>query len=194
MESAVAYKEQVLLPLGRKVPRGRSRWYMAACPVGSEQSTCDKLRACVSADVLYDAFVPRAERIGKFSGVWVTRVVDLFRGYFVVVSSDSYGLAKQLGRLTFPVWLCGAVGRGFAPIDREAQTFLEQSMDMDHVVRCSEAVIVGDELRVYDGPLVGQEARITKLDRQKSFARVRVGGVADKPFTLSLPLAVPVRR
>lgn len=181
------------LPLGRRSPRGRLRWYLVACPEGHEQDSCDRVRAIVPTDLLEDAFVPRAERWGKFAAGWSVRTVELFKGYFVVATKDATGLSRALERLTFPVRMAGAVGRGYAPIATEAQEFLSSSMDDSHVIRTSEAEIVAGKLRVYEGPLVGQERRVAKVNRHKRLASVRVCGEGDD-FSVLLPLGVPVRR
>lgn len=186
---------QTALPLGRKVPRGNLRWYLATCPEGSEQSTCNKLLRAVSREFLEDAFVLCRERTGKFKGVWVTDVVNMFKGYFVVVTRDVLGLAKAVGRLTFPVHLAGSAQSGYAPVGRDTQSFLESTMDERHVVCMSQGEFVSDALHVTGGPLVGQESRVVKVVRKKAFAQVRVGGGRGEDATLlTMPLAILARR
>ncbi|MEE0026058.1 MAG: hypothetical protein U0J70_00605, partial [Atopobiaceae bacterium] len=145
--------EQEALPLGRCVPRGRVRWYLARCPKGQERSTCNKVRQCVSPELLEDAFVPRTERIKKVHGEWTRPVRDLFEGHFIVATKDAPALGHALAKLTFPVQLVGAIGHGFAPVDKDAQAFLESCMDGSHTIRSSEGEIVSDKLRVTIGPL-----------------------------------------
>lgn len=194
--SELATREgQVALPLGRKVPRGRLRWYLAACPVGREEATCRLVKKAVSNELLQDAFVPRREWMKKFHGTWVVQKRDLFTGYFIVVTDDAKELSSAFSKLSFPVYMSGAVGRGFAPIDKDVQAFLELCMDEDHIIRKSEAEIVSDELHVLWGPLKGHESRVLSYNRSHLFARVRMGsGRGSDDFTLAFPLAIPVRR
>lgn len=186
-----------MLPLGRKSPKGTLRWYLAACPPGREQATCEKTLAIIPSELLEEAFVPRMEMQKKFHGEWRTFVTSLLRvdGYFIVVTKDASGLSRALAKLTFPVQLVGAVGRGYAPISKDAQTFLGEAMDSSHIVRLSWGEIVDDELHVTSGPLLACEPRITRINRRKSLALVRLeGDSTGEEFTILMPLAIPTRR
>ena len=182
------------LPLGRRSPRGRLRWYLVACPEGKEVISCEKVKQIIPADILEDVFVPRKERQFKYHGEWRTEVVDFFRGYFVAATKDAPALSRALTKLTFPVHMVGAVGRGYQPISEDAQKLLEQTMDKSHIVRLSWGEIVSDALQVQGGPLKGLEDRIPKFVRGKSFAFVRVGEGDGATATLTMPLAILARR
>lgn len=186
-----------VLPLDRKSRKGTLRWYLAACPAGREQATCEKILAIISDELLEEAFVPRTERQKKLHGEWRTTVTSLLRvdGYFIVATRDATELSRHLAKLTFPVQLAGAVGRGYAPISKDAQVFLEETMDASHVVRLSWGEIVDDELHVLRGPLVGCEPRIVRANRRKALALVRLeGDSTGEEFTILMPLAIPNRR
>lgn len=194
-EQDVTYEQQGgVLPFGRRVPRGRLRWYLVACPMGKEQRTCDMVRKIVPQNVLEDAFVPRKERQIKFRGAWKTDVVDFFDGYFISVTRDAPALSQAFAKLSFPVHMVGAVGRGYQPISEDAQRLLEQTMDAHHVVRLSRGEVVSDALHVQDGPLVGKEERISKFIRRKAYAFVRVGERDGAYAMLNMPLAILARK
>ncbi len=182
------------LPLGRRSPRGKLRWYLVACPEGREEATCQKVRRIVSAELLEDAFVLRKERQRKFHGEWVTDVVDMFPGFFVATTKDAPGLSRALTKLSFPVRMAGAVGRGYQPVSEDAQRLLEQTMDAEHVVRLSWGEVISDALHVQGGPLMGRESRVARFVRRKSFALVRVGEGDGATSMLSMPLAIVARR
>ena len=65
-------------------------------------------------------------------------------------------------------------------------------MDADHVVRNSVAKIEHGELHIEQGPLVGHERSVRKIDRRKRWCVVDAGA-ADAPFREVLPLDVPVK-
>lgn len=182
------------LPLGRRSPRGRLRWYLVACPEGQEAATCEKIRHIIPADVLKDTFVPRKENSFKLHGEWRTEVIDFFKGYFVAVTDDAPALSRALTKLSFPARMVGAVGRGYQPISEDAQRLLEQTMDGNHVVRLSWGEIVADQLRVERGPLVGKESRVSRYNRRRAWAFVRVGESDGGAATLNMPLAIVARR
>ena len=151
------------LPCGRRVPKGRVRWYLLKVREGSEASTCAKLLRAVPRDVLIDCFPLRKERWFKRAGVWELQHVTAYRGYAFAVSA-------------------------LAP---DAQEWFERCMDEGHVLRSSTAVIVDGVLHVQEGPLVGQEQRIRKVDRHRRRCEVSLGW--DGAFTEQMPLDVPFK-
>jgi len=179
------------MPVGRRTPRGKRRWYLVHAP-GREQSTCNKVKRLISPDLLEDAFVMRRERVKKYHGEWVTSTVPMYPEYFFVVTRDVNALDKELAKLSFPAHICKGEGRFYAPMAEEAQAWYEQMMDATHTIRTSTAVIVDGELQIQKGPMVGQESRVTKIMRQRSVCTVAVseGGSG---FTECVPFVVPFR-
>lgn len=175
---------------GCNAVRGRPRWFLVRAPEGREAATCERVRSIVPRDLAEDAFVARKERWFKRGGAWRLEPVQMHEGYFFVASRDGRALARELSRLSFPVEMAGASGADPAPLPAEAQSWLEAAMDSGHVLRNSIAVIEGGQLRVQSGPLVGQERRVTKVDRHHRCCTVRVGG-ADGGFDELLPMEVP---
>lgn len=176
------------MPVGRRSPRGRRRWYPVWAP-GREQATCDRLRAVLPEDLLTDAFVLRREQWRKRHGVWEKRVVPLWEGYLFVSTPDVAGLDKAMAKLSFPAQVAKGEGH-YAPLEDAAQAWYERVCDASHVIRSSTGVIVGGELDIREGPLVGQEDRVAKIDRHKAVCWVSVGDSRDG-FHERAPLVVP---
>ncbi len=172
------------LPFGRRTPKGRERWYLLRVPEGREAATCAELKRLVPGDLLKDAFALRKERWFKRAGEWSLVPVDMYRGYAFAVSPDAAGLARALTRLTLPAALVGTGSRSWAPLADEVASWYASVADEGHVIRSSTAVIVDGVLHVTEGPLVGQEARISKVDRHRRRCQVRVtdgdGGFAEQ--------------
>lgn len=180
------------LPMGRRSPRGRERWYLLRISEGREASICAELRRLLPESVLADAFVLRKERWMKRGGTWFLEPVNMYRGYAFAISSDAAGLAKSLARLTLPVELVGTETRSWAPLADEAAAWYAAAMDASHVIRSSTAVIADGVLHVQSGPLVGQESRISKVDRHRRRCQVLVGD-GDAAFTEQAPIDVPFK-
>ena len=180
------------LPMGRRTPQGRERWYLLRMPEGREASICVELKRLLPESVLTDAFVLRKERWMKRAGVWFLEPVNMYRGYVFAISSDAAGLAKELSRLTLPVELVGTDTRSWAPLSDEAAAWYASVTDDRHVIRNSTAVIVDGVLHVQSGPLVGQEPRISKVDRHRRRCQVLVGE-GDTAFTEQAPIDVPFK-
>ena len=179
------------MPVGRRTPRGKRRWYLVHAP-GREQATCDKVRKLIPHELLEDAFVMRRERVKKYHGEWVTSTTLMYPEYFFVVTRDVNALDKALSKLSFPARVCKGENRFYAPLSSEAQAWYEQMMDATHTIRTSTAVIVDGELQIQEGPMVGQEARVTRIMRQKSVCTVAVGE-GGSAFTECVPFVVPFK-
>ena len=108
-------------------------------------------------------------------------------------SGDAAALVDALRTLSFRVEPAGLEGRGVVPLDDGVRAWLEASADPTWCVRSSVAEIVGGELRVTSGPLVGQEARVLKVDRHKRTALVAMGDGPKAPVE-ALAIDVPVKR
>lgn len=161
-------------------------------PEGREATLCAELKKLVPQSLLSDAFVLRRERWMKRGGVWFLEPVNMYRGYAFAVSPDVAGLAKAISRLTLPVELVGTETHGWAPLSDEASVWYASAMDASHVIRSSTAVIVDGALRVQSGPLVGQELRISKIDRHRKCCQVIVGD-GDTSFIERVPIDVPLK-
>ncbi len=176
------------VPIGRRSPRGSRRWYLVHAP-GRERATCERLLRLVPRELLEDAFVMRKERWRKYRGEWRLYPVPMYHGYLFVVTEDAVALDRELAGLTFPARIARTDGRHLAPLSRAAQGWYEGVLDAQRVIRSSTAVIEGGELRVRSGPLVGQEARVVKVDRHRRHCLVEV----DEGFAECVPLDVPFK-
>ncbi|WP_165062523.1 hypothetical protein [Adlercreutzia sp. ZJ154] len=172
--------------------RGRARWYLVHVPEGLEASTCEKVRGVVAPELLDDAFVICKERWFKRGGVWRLESSPIYSGYFFAVSRDGRALARSLSRLSFPAEVAGARSMRPTPLSIEAQAWFESALDDKRILRNSTAVIANGQLRVQSGPLVGQEARVSKIDRHKRCCVVRVGD-GGRGFTEFMPMEVPFK-
>ncbi|MBM6775474.1 transcription termination/antitermination NusG family protein [Olsenella profusa] len=180
------------LPLGRRSPRGRLRWYLLSVPAGRERSTCEKLLRLVPGDLLEDAFVPARERWMKRADGWRIETVNMYPGYAFACSRDAAGLAKTLSHLTVPATLVGTTERSWMPLADEAAQWFSQVMDGSHVIRGSMGEIVDGTLHVWRGPLVNQEARVRKIDRYRRSCIVSVCDTGGG-FTERVALEVPTK-
>ena len=86
------------LPCGRRVPKGRVRWYPLKVREGSEGSTCERLLRLVPRDVLMDCFPLVKERWLKRAGAWSCSG-RLPTGTRDLVSGDPAGLYKALAKV-----------------------------------------------------------------------------------------------
>ena len=196
MGSTLLEREHVArmpLPCGRRSPRGRSRWYVLHVSQGTEAPTAEKLNRILGGTCLTRAFALRKECWMKRQGNWFLVTKPMWPQYLFAESGDAAALVDALRTLSFRVEPAGLEGRGVAPLDDGVRAWLEASADSTWCVRSSVAEIVGGELRVTSGPLVGQEARVLKVDRHKRTALVAMGDGPKAPVEV-LAIDVPVKR
>ena len=179
------------IPLGRRTPRGKRRWYVVHAP-GCEQATCNKLKQLLPKNLLEDAFVLKKEYVRKRHGVWETLTFPLYNDYVFVVTRDVHALDKALAKLPINVRISKDNNNFYMPLAEEVQAWFEQMMDASHTIRTSTAYITNGELQITDGPLKGQEAAVTKVTRKRCTCDVAVfDGVGD--FNVSVPLVIPFK-
>lgn len=177
------------LPCGRRVPKGRERWYLLKVREGSEAAACARLLRLVPRELLTDCFCVMKERWFTRAGRSELQEAPAYRGYAFAVTPDPGALAKALQALPVRAELVGTEGRMWAPLDREAQRWYECCMDGSHVLRGSTAAIVDGALHVTEGPLVGQEAAVRRVDRHRRVCEVEVC----PGFTERMPIDVPFK-
>lgn len=169
---------------------GRVRWYLVHTPNGKERETCEKVRRIIPHELMQDAFVMQKEFWFKRDGVWSLQTKPMYKEYFFVATRDAALLDKALAQLSFGCRIAGSKERAYAPMPDDAQDWYRSVLDDDGVVRNSVARIEDGVLHIEQGPLVGQEARVKKIDRHKRWCLVDVGE-GDSAFRELLPLDVP---
>ena len=169
---------------------GRVRWYLVHTPNGKERETCEKVRRIIPHELMQDAFVMQKEFWFKRDGAWSLQTKPMYKEYFFVATRDAALLDKALAQLSFGCRIAGSRERAYASMPDDAQDWYRSVLDDDGVVRNSVARIEDGVLHIEQGPLVGQEARVKKVDRHKRWCLVDVGE-GDSAFRELLPLDVP---
>ena len=169
---------------------GRVRWYLVHTPNGKERETCEKVRRIIPHELMQDAFVMQKEFWFKRDGAWSLQTKPMYKEYFFVATHDAAALDRALAQLSFGCRIAGSRERAYMPMPDDAQDWYRSVLDDDGVVRNSVARIEDGVLHIEQGPLVGQEARVKKIDRHKRWCLVDVGE-GDSAFRELLPLDVP---
>ena len=159
-------------------------------PQGKERETCEKVRCIIPHELMQDAFVMQKEFWFKWDGAWSLQTKPMYKEYFFVATHDAAALDRALAQLSFGCRIAGSRERAYMPMPDDAQDWYRSVLDDDGVVRNSVARIEDGVLHIEQGPLVGQEARVKKIDRHKRWCLVDVGD-GDSAFRELLPLDVP---
>lgn len=149
-------------------------WYAVQVRCGKEEKI---VRACdilVDRHVLNECFIPRCKKKKKFKGQW--HIIDdiLFKGYVFMISDHVDDLFNELKKIPDLTKLLGNDGKDIFPIYKEEAMFLTRFGGDEHIVEISSGYIEGDNIFITNGPLVGQEGNIVKIDRHRRMAYVEV--------------------
>ena len=145
-------------------------WYVVQVQTGKEDQLIADLSRHCDPGLLKEVFSPTYEVQKHLAGEWRTTQQRMFPGYVIVDTKKPESLARVLRRMSQFARLLGT-DEGFVPLAQQEQRWIaEFSGAGRRVIQESSGIIVGDEVRVLTGPLVGQEARIKKVNRRKRLA------------------------
>ena len=160
-----------------------ARWYVIQVQTGRDELVCRKiLRACRAAskelqgggEILKECFSPRYAYQHKRRGEWVNETMPLLPGYVIAVTEDPWSLIKVLRGIPEFTRLL-TMGKTVAPLDEQEKSWLERwTKEGERTIPMSVAYKEGDRIVSTDGPLVGLEALITRVNRRKSVAHLEI--------------------
>lgn len=175
-------------------------WYVIQVLKGREQAMAELIGRVAPRGLIEECFSPRYATEAKIRGAWQPCERDLFPGYLIAVTDSPAEVAQVLYQLPefARVVKQGGVYEPLSQVDVDLIAgFTERGQ---RVVPISRAVKDGDRVIVTEGPLVGNEALITKIDRKRSVAYVQLDLCGLKVrarlglAVLSDPAAMPARR
>lgn len=148
--------------------------YVLQVPGGRERAAVELLQKLMG-DAVGECFVPLCEVMRRKRGAWHREELRLFPGYVFLTTSDVEGIAQRLYEMPFFVRIVGGHDERYVPLSHDEVAWLQALTNVEtHTVEFSEGVIEGDEVKVWKGPLKGQEAKIVKIDRHKRLAWIEM--------------------
>lgn len=149
--------------------------YVMQVSTGRERQTIELLEHVLGSGSKAQFFSPRYRLRRKIKGAWVLTEDLLIPGYVFCTTSmlDIDEVVGQLRRVpAFTKVL--SVNGSFIPLSQDEESWLKALTGESHVVDPSYGFVEGDRVVITDGPLVGLETQIKKLDRHKRLAYVEV--------------------
>lgn len=160
----------------RQVSTGEKHWYVLHTYSGYEDSVVHNLKQRIESmgmdDKIFDVIVPKEKKIKIRDSKRVTVEEKIFPGYVMVnmiVTDDSWYVVRNTPNVT------GFVGSGTVPSpisDEEVKT-IQKRMGLDEPKYKIE-FIVGDLLRITDGPFKNYEGKVSEIDEAKGKIKVLV--------------------
>lgn len=149
-------------------------WYAVQVMSGKEEETRFLCESLLRDDACNGCFVISCDRDKKYNGKWHRDSNIMFPGY-IFIDTDYpkmvYEELKSIPRLTK---ILGRDNDYFLSINIKEKLFLESLIDEKFHLKMSNGLIIGDSIIVTNGPLMGKEAMIKKIDRHKRTALISV--------------------
>ena len=158
-------------------------WYVVQVTVGKEAWVCELITSCVKADehlrqsgrtasVLSECFVPTYQAERKLAGKFTMFDKKLFPGYVVAISNDVIELNRILRSVSAFTKILGS-GNAFTPLDQAEKDFIDSfTEENNRIIPTSRAIVEGNRVIVTEGPLVGHETWIRKVNRRKGTVEI----------------------
>lgn len=148
-------------------------WYAIQILTGAEKNTIQMCRILLDTDVLKQIYSPEIEVMKRYRGSWHRLNKPLFPGYLFMETEDVnklFLMLKQIPKLTKVL----GTDMDFVPLQEAEVEMLDRLLDQEKVLRLSSGIVVGDQLEITAGPLMGMEGMVKKIDRHKRIAILEV--------------------
>lgn len=147
-------------------------YYVIQVKTGKEQTAIDDIFKNKPNEESFDVFAPYRKTIRKFHGVEKEVIERCFPGYVFVETDDVKQLFKQL---YFTPGFTRLLGReadteNFVPLDKDESRMVDilYSKENGRITEISNIEVKeGEMIRVLDGPLMGLETKIKKVNLHK---------------------------
>jgi transcriptional antiterminator NusG len=144
---------------------------------GLERSIHKKLRNLDIDAVKFH--VPCREIRIRREGRWVLDLQPMFPGYILAhgnITDSSYSMVRQIADVY--KWISDDSGP--LQIQQDEIGLIKKLTDEDDVIHLSKVVYEGQKIVVVDGPLLGQEAIIRKVDKRKGRVKIAITMFSDE--------------
>ena len=148
-------------------------WYVIQVRTGTEENICCQCRKIIDSSILERCFIPYYQEKKKYHGKWHTQERILFPGYVFLVTNHVEELYESLKDIIGSTRLIGT-GEEIVPLSEEEVTLLLRLGKEEQLVELSTGIIENSQIRILEGPLVGMEGTIRKIDRHKRKAWLEI--------------------
>jgi transcriptional antiterminator NusG len=144
-------------------------WYVIWVETGKEHKIRTILETQIPSDTYERIVIPEKLIRKKIKGEWQDVQSRLFPGYLFVVAEDIMPFACALKDVPeFTKML--KEDEEIAPIYPDEEAVLKRLVDKNETVGMSTGIIENDKVQILEGPLVGMEGIVKKINRHKRTA------------------------
>lgn len=148
-------------------------WYAVQVRSGYEEEIKKQCKAIIPGDILEQCFIPYYESMKRYCGEWHKVRKVLFPGYVFMISEDLESLFFNLKHVTGLTKILGT-DNDFVSLSEEEVRFLMEFGKAEHVVEMSKGIITNSRVTILEGPLIGHEGCIKRIDRHRRIAYLKI--------------------
>lgn len=152
-------------------------WYVLYCPKTNEEDILQSCKKNISGTVLKDAFLLTYERMKRYQGSWHLEKEKMFPDYIFLESDDGEGLYQELEPYRLAVQpVESGYDKILLPVESEEEQLLQELCGNERNMSMSKGIIRSGITQVTEGPLKGKEHMISRIDRHKRLAFLKMPG------------------
>ena len=155
-----------------------ARWYVVQAHSGSEKKVAQSIREKAETEGLSDAIeeilVPSQEVTELRRGKKIQMERSFYPGYILVqmvMSDEAWHMIKNITKVT---GFLGGTGKPVPMPKKEAEKIISQIHDGVQTVRSTITFLVGEEVKVADGPFASFNGIVEEVDEDKARLKVSV--------------------
>jgi transcriptional antiterminator NusG len=139
----------------------------------------EKIITSINQSDIVNAFIPKRTKVLRQKGQVLKIHEILFPGYvFVETDADYNDFIHHLNHHIKPILgfirLLEHDHVGTQSLYPQERSFIESFTNSQHIIGTSTGFIEGDKIIITEGPLVGHESQIRRIDRHKRIAELDV--------------------
>ena len=147
-------------------------YYVIQVKTGKEQKAIDDIKNYNGNRCVLDVFAPYRKSLRKYSGTYKEVIERCFPGYVFVETDDIKQVFFDLYWIEGYTRLLGREGLtyNFVPLNQDEARMIDilYNANSNRTTEISNIEVVeGDKIRILDGPLMGIESRVCKVDLHK---------------------------
>lgn len=142
-------------------------WYVIQVRTGNEDKIVTECKRVISEEILERCFIPLIEVKKKVDGKLTKVKKPMFPGYVFLISDKSDELVSELKKVLGFAKILKTGEEVVAISEKEVNFLMRFGLDEKEVLEFSEGIIEGTEIIITEGPLIGLESFIKRIDRHK---------------------------
>jgi len=149
-------------------------WYAIFVETGYEDDVClfiDKVKYYLFDDIQYNLLIPKRKIYERKQGIRKEVIRRMFPGYVLLETERIIEFYRKVRESPHIIKFLKD-GRDFLEVDMKEMAPILRMTNKEGLIGISQALIENDKIIITEGPLLGREGIIKKIDKRKGRAKV----------------------